>query len=166
MGKELVIKLLVKIIVMVSMSLLIMKQAHAKQFTEVEMEQVRKDVNLAFNGLVEAARKLDTKRYFDYFDHAKFVGLAADGSNWNSIEDFKKLIEPSFAMVERIESLSFPNVNISVIDANTAILVNEYQQTGVLNSGEPFAAAGGGTQVWSKSSGRWLLVSVSASNKP
>ncbi len=64
------------------------------------------------------------------------------------------------------QSLKFPNVNVSVIDDNTAILVNEFTQTVLLRNGTTYTASGGGTQVWSKRSGQWKLVSVSASNKP
>ncbi|WP_448564692.1 nuclear transport factor 2 family protein [Thalassotalea ganghwensis] len=128
-------------------------------------QQIEKEVMHAFNGLVEASSALDMQRYFDYFDQEKFVGLSANGINWNSIDDLKALIEPSFAMVDKIESLTFTNVQISVIDSNTVILVNEYEQSVVLASGDKVKGAGGGTQVWSKASGSWKLVSVSASNK-
>ena len=133
--------------------------------TDSTINKIELEIRESFNGLVEAANSLDTRRYFEFFDKEKFAGLSAHGTNWNSIEDFKALINPSFAMVEKIESLEFTNVHISVIDANTAVLVNEYEQSAQLKSGEIVKGAGGGVQVWSKASGNWKLVSVSASNK-
>ena len=133
--------------------------------TDSTINKIELEIRESFNGLVEAANSLDTRRYFEFFDKEKFAGLSANGTNWNSIEDFKALINPSFAMVEKIESLEFTNVYISVIDANTAVLVNEYEQNAQLKSGEIVKGAGGSVQVWSKASGNWKLVSVSASNK-
>mgnify|MGYP001943045101 FL=1 len=133
--------------------------------SEEVRNQVKKEVNQLFSQLVEASNALDAARYFEYIDADKFLGLNANGTNWNSIEDLKSLIYPSFDMVEKVEFLKFTNVQISVIDANTAILVNEYEQSILLKSGEVVKSAGGGTQVWSKASGNWKLVSVSASNK-
>ena len=133
---------------------------------EASFNQIEQEVQQSFKGLAEAVNAIDVKGYFAFFDHEKFVGLNADGTNWNSIEDLERLIYPSFELIQKVESLVFTNVRISVIDANTAILVNEYEQRVLLKSGELVDFAGGGTQVWSKASGRWKLVSVSASVKP
>lgn len=115
--------------------------------------------------MVAASKALDTTRYFEFIDDEKFIGLNADGTNLNSIIDLRKLIEPGFNAVEKIESLIFTNLRISVIDHNTAILVNEYAQIIILTDGAHYNSAGGGTQVWSKTSGKWLLVSISSSSK-
>lgn len=135
------------------------------ELSEQSISKIEKEVQQSFDGLVEAAKSLDTERYFEFIDGEKFVGLNADGTNWNSITDLKKLIEPGFNSIEKVESLIFTNVRISVIDSNTAILVNEYEQKVLLKGGMYFDAAGGGTQVWSKNSGKWLLVSISSSSK-
>lgn len=128
-------------------------------------ERVEREVLESFNLLVDSVRERDTNAYFDLFDQDKFVGLNSNGSNWNSIDDLKALIEPGFAAIDQVELLNFNNVKVSVIDENTAILINEYEQTIVLKSGDKTSSAGGGTQVWSKASGNWKLVSVSASQK-
>ena len=78
----------------------------------------------------------------------------------------EELIRSGFSMVEKNESLEFHNVKITVVDQNTAILINEYKQSMLLTSGDFIQLAGGGSQVWSKSSGEWKLVSISASDKP
>ena len=135
------------------------------RLSEESRNQIELEVRQSFAGLVDASKSLDTKRYFEYFDSEKFVGLNADGTNWNSIGGLKKLIEPAFNAIEKIESLEFTNIHVSVIDVNTAILVNEYEQSILLKSGALIRAAGGGAQVWSKVSGDWKLVSVSASSK-
>ncbi len=118
----------------------------------------------AFNELVAAANDLDIERYFASFNHEKFVGLNADGTIWQSVEDLRKVIGPGFASIEKIVSLDFSQVHVSVIDLNTAVLVNEFTQVMELQDGYEVTSQGGGAQVWSKSSGQWQLVSVSASN--
>jgi len=135
------------------------------KISEQSRFQIEQEIHQSFNGLAEASRLLDAERYFGYLDFDKFVGLNADGTNWNSINDLKALIGPSFDSIEKIESLNFTNVKVSVIDPNTAILVNEFEQSILLKSGEVVNSAGGGVQVWSKVSGNWKLVSVSASSK-
>ena len=127
---------------------------------------IKKEVLASFESLVKASKNLDSALYFDHFDTEKFVGLNSDGTNWNSINDLAPLITNGFEAIERITLLEFTNVKISVIDSYTAVLVNEYTQSIELKSGDVANAAGGGTQVWSKRSGKWKLVSVSASNKP
>ncbi|WP_196138714.1 nuclear transport factor 2 family protein [Aliikangiella sp. G2MR2-5] len=132
----------------------------------VELQkQIEREVRQSFDALVSASKALESKKYFDLIDAEKFIGLNADGSNWNSVDDLKALIEPGFNMVEKVDSIEFTNVKVSVIDQNTVILVNEYQQSLRLKNGEQYVDAGGGTQVWSKSTGKWLLVSISASSR-
>lgn len=145
-----------------------MQFVHAEgvQMSIENTREIEKEVRASFDGLAEAAKKIDIDGYFAFIDSEKFVGLNGDGTNWNSFAELKALIEPSFEALQRVESLVFTNVKISVIDANTAILINEYQQTVLLKTGQTYSGAGGGTQVWSKASGKWLLVSISASNKP
>lgn len=55
---------------------------------------------------------------------------------------------------------------MSVIDSYTAVLVNEFVQSMTLKDGSIINVSGGGSQVWSKRSGNWKIVSVSASDKP
>ena len=144
---------------MVALALTISPHAFAQS------DELKKEVLASFQSLVSAAKRLDTQRYFQHFDKEKFVGLSSDGTNWNSIEQFAPLINNGFTAVEKVVSLEFPNVKVSIIDDNTAILVNEFVQSTLLKNGQTIEYAGGGTQVWSKHSGQWKLVSVSASNK-
>ena len=127
---------------------------------------IEKEVNDAFNSLVLASKALDSDAYFKHFDKDKFVGLNSDGSNWNSISDLEPLIHSGFSAIDKVLTLEFTNVNISIIDSFTAILVNEYKQEIMLKDGTKVKLAGGGTQVWSKHTGSWKLVSISASNAP
>jgi len=136
------------------------------ELTEASKKQIEQEVHQAFNELVEISKSLDTQRYFQLVNAEKFVGLNVDGTNWNSIEDLKAVVETGFNLTAKIESLDFTNVRVSVIDHNNAILVNEYQQELLLKSGAKISDAGGGTQVWFKRDGNWKLVSVSASSKP
>src|SRR5688572_787408 len=123
-------------------------------------DSIKADVLRAFEGLVDASKALDPGRYLDYIDQEKFTGLGADGKVWHAFEDLEKLISAGFQMVRKIVSLEFSNVKVTVIDASTAILVNEYRQTLLLQNAETVQQAGGGTQVWSRSGNEWKLVSI------
>lgn len=127
--------------------------------------QIEKEVLLAFDALVDASTTLDTEAYFSLIDETKFVGLNSNGTNWNDISGLKRLIESGFAAIKKVKNLEFTNVRLSVIDDYTVVLVNEYNQTIELRDGSEHSVSGGGTQVWSKRSGSWLLVSISAANK-
>jgi hypothetical protein len=128
--------------------------------------EIESEVHQAFLGLVEASKALDADRYFAYFDKEKFTGSNADGTVFRSIKDLEMLIVPGFASVKSIISLEFHNVKITVINQTTVILVNEFKERVELKNGDVVEQAGAGTQVWSKTSGAWKLVSVSASDKP
>jgi hypothetical protein len=127
-------------------------------------EQLEAEVMGAFRGLVDASKALDASRYFDYIDKDKFTGLSAEGKAWHSFKDLEQLISTGFPMVERVVSLEFSNVKVTVINAATAILVNEYTQTIQLKNMDIVHQSGGGTQVWSRSGDTWKLVSISASD--
>lgn len=124
------------------------------------------EIRSAFSGLAEAAKAMDHKQYFAFFDQEAFTSLNADGSVFHSFEAFQDHFLTGVSHLSRYESLSFTNVKIDVIDAQTAILVNEYEAAVELSSGEKIIARGAGTQVWSKRSGTWKLVNISSNNKP
>lgn len=127
---------------------------------------VEREVLAAFGSLVEASQDLDAARYFSHFDADKFVGLNADGTVWQSLDDLEPMINEGFAAIATVTALVFDKVKVSVIDAQTAVLVNEFVQTIEFKHGGTAKYAGGGAQVWSKRSGAWKLVSISASNSP
>ncbi|WP_218420080.1 hypothetical protein [Alteromonas lipotrueae] len=100
-----------------------------------ENKQIKDEVLESFKSLVDASKKLDSALYFQHFDSDKFVGLNADGTNWNSIDELTPLIISGFNAIEKVTHLKFNNVNISIIDNFTAILVNEYVQSMILKMG-------------------------------
>lgn len=164
---EIIIKFIEKLIGVAFLAIVLISCSNEKmKLSEESKNNIKSEVRKSFEGLVEASKALDTKRYFEFIDEDKFSGLNADGTNWNSVDSLKVMIESGFNAVESIEFLEFTNVHITVIDLNTAILVNEYNQKILLKAGMSVNDAGGGTQVWSKTSGKWLLVSISASSKP
>jgi hypothetical protein len=130
----------------------------------INTKQAEAEVIDAFRGLVEASKSLDSNRYFGYFDKEKFTGLGADGRVWHSIKNLEDIILSGFPMVDKIVSLEFYNVKVTVINQSTAILVNEYQETILLKNKNIVKQSGGGVQVWSKSENGWKLVSISASD--
>jgi hypothetical protein len=130
------------------------------------LASIEAEVMAAFGGLVDASKALDASRYFDYVDKDKFTGLSAEGKVWHSFKDLEQLVSTGFQMIERIVSLEFSNVKVTVIHPSTAILVNEFKQTILLKDTSTIQQSGGGTQVWSKSGNAWKLVSISASDAP
>lgn len=128
--------------------------------------QIRTEVNTAFQGLAQASKSLDHAKYFSYFDTEKYTALNENGAVLHSFTAFKDMYEPQLAYLESYQNLDFNNVKIDVIDAFTAVLVNEYSATVTLTTGETVSAKGAGTQVWSKRTGTWKLVNVSSSAKP
>lgn len=134
--------------------------------TPTRESEIRTEVNNAFQGLADASKTLDHEKYFSYFDAEKYTALAENGTVLHSFDAFKEIYEPQLKYIENYQSLEFSNVKIDVINASTAILVNEYDATVTLTSGETVSASGAGTQVWSKRTGSWKLVNVSSSAKP
>jgi len=145
-------------------SLLITSGCRAENLSPSTTRQVEAEVMEAFRGLVEASRSLDANRYFGYFNKEKFTGLGADGKVWHSINNLEEIISTGFPAVEKIMSLEFRNVKVTVINQSTAILVNEYDETILLKNKNIVKQSGGGTQVWTKSERGWKLVSISASD--
>ena len=128
--------------------------------------EIYTEVNSAFQGLVDASKSLDHEKYFSYFDAEKYTTLNEDGTVLHSLDAFREMYLPQQKYIKSYQSLEFSNVKIDVIDASTAVLVNEYTASVTLTSGETVSAAGAGTQVWSKRTGTWKLVNVSSSLKP
>ena len=125
---------------------------------------VIREVRARFDGLADAARSLDTDVYLSFFDRTTFSSLNADGSVFGSLEPFADTYGASLEQVERYLDLDFGEVHVQPITRDVAILVNEYVASVQLKNGEVVQAAGGGTQVWSKVRGEWLLVNVSSSS--
>lgn len=128
-------------------------------------QKVEQEVLAAFKRLTQAAQSLDSEAYFQHFDATAFVGLNSDGTTWQSLDDLKTLVKPGFNALESVDALNFTKVKVSVLDQETALLVNEYEQSMTTKNGAKISHAGGGLQVWSKRSGQWQLVAVSASDK-
>ena len=132
---------------------------------ELSEDEIKNSVNLAFKGLAEAAKSSDVARYFEFFDKEKFTALNEDGTVTHSFGEFEKSYREQISSVENYQSLEFRNVKITVVNTDTAILVNEFRAEVVLKSGDVVTAEGAGTQVWAESDGNWKLVSVSSSSK-
>lgn len=127
---------------------------------------IKNEVNQAFEGLVDAAKSLDTDRYLGFFDKVNFTSLNEDGTVTHSFDLFAESFREQFGTVAGYNSLEFKNVKVTVLGQDSAILVNEYDANVNLKSGSSMAVAGGGTQVWSKTTGSWKLVNVSSSSRP
>lgn len=140
--------------------------ANAEEMGEALVKNIARDIQTAFEGLAQAAQALDHEAYLGFFDPKSFSSLNADGTVFHSREAFQSHYEAGVSALARYHSLTFRNVKIDVIDAHTAILVNEYEAAIELQSGEIVTARGAGTQVWSKRTGDWKLVSISSSAKP
>ncbi|WP_444996322.1 YybH family protein [Aliikangiella sp. IMCC44359] len=142
------------------------KVAYADEMTLKESESIKSEVMLSFKQLSDSVKAVNIDKYLSFFDQKKFTSLNENGTVYHSYTDFEKLIRQQLPMVKTYKHLVFKNVKVTVINPDTAILVNEYDSGVVLKSGEEFSVSGAGTQVWSKSKGGWLLVNVSSSMKP
>ena len=129
---------------------------------EFEAQAIR-EVRQRFEELAVAAKTLDVKLYMRFFDPRRFSGLNADGTTIASLADFEAQYRELTSQIESYVSLEFPKVRLTFVDERTVVLVNEYEATVLLVAGTEVAGSGAGAQVWSKSTGEWLLVSVSSS---
>lgn len=129
-------------------------------------EQVLSSVMSAFQELARSAEAMEHDRYFSFFDRQDFTALNADGSVLHTFHDFEIMFRNQISFVDRYLDLKFDNVKVSTVGPDVAILVNEYSARLLMKSGDTVLAEGAGTQVWSRSSGKWLLVNVSGSVKP
>ena len=127
--------------------------------------QLQNEVKHSFDEFARAAKTLDHERYFSFFDENNFSILNADGTTLSSFESFKDFYLPQLEHIEAYNYLKFDPVNINIIDAHNAILVNEFSAEVILKSGEKIVATGAGAQFWSKRTGEWKLVHVSDTAK-
>lgn len=123
--------------------------------------RITSEIELVFDELVAAAKSKDHDRYFSFFETNTFTALTTTGSTVPSFEAFRLIYEPQLGAVQSYKSLNFDPVHIRVIDANSAVLVNEYVAEVVLTSGEVVSASGAGAQFWSRRTGAWKLVHIS-----
>ncbi len=138
---------------------------HSLSIDRDAVQALENEVRGRFDSLVSAAQSLNTDVYFEHFDHEKFTSLNQDGTITPAFDIFQRDFLKGIEGVRRYRSLEFANVDVSIIDANTAILINEYVATIELKTGRVIDVAGAGNQVWHKSLGTWRLVSVSSSTK-
>lgn len=137
----------------------------APPMTKVDEDAIRDAITQSFDGLAKAVTSLNSDRYYEFFDSNKFTSLNEDGTVTHSFKEFQKTYDAQVPYIKEYKALEFSNVKITVVDKNTAILVNEYEVEVLLQSGDLVTAAGGGLQVWSNTTGEWKLVSVSSSPK-
>lgn len=126
---------------------------------------VEAQVTARFHSLVDAVRALDPAAYFSHFHQDLFTALNANGTVTHNFETFKQDYLAGTGAIIGYRNLEFSNVEVRVIDAQTVILVNEYEARVELEDGSLVDAAGAGSQVWHWSDGEWLLVSISSSIK-
>ena len=133
--------------------------------SETQELTIKKEVNTAFLQLIESAKSLNVENYLNHFDSNNFTGINGDGTIIRSLADFRKMYTEGMTHLKSYKSLEFPEVHITIINNFTAILVNEFDMVGISYTGDEFSASGAGTQIWSKKSGIWKLISVSGSHK-
>ena len=152
-----------KIIILTTAFMLTSGCATVKKNHTLNDAEIIKEVETAFNGLVEASMSLQLEPYLQYFDQEIFTSLNEDGTVYHSLKDFAKNYAIAIPNIAEYESLKFDNVKVSVIHPTVAILVNEFTAVVILNNGSRVTAKGAGTQVWRNRNGDWRLVHVSSS---
>ncbi|MEM1093539.1 MAG: nuclear transport factor 2 family protein [Bacteroidota bacterium] len=130
-----------------------------------EAQAIEAEVRQAFQGLVEAARSLETAPYLAYLARDGFTAQL-DGTVYSSYEAFSAMYAEQLPSIEAFLSLEFDNVQVSVLNRTTAVLVNEFTETIVLASGNTLNLAGGGGQVWTRVDADWKLIHISGSTRP
>ncbi|MCM8557753.1 YybH family protein [Sphingomicrobium sediminis] len=131
--------------------------------TADERAAIAGEVEARFESLVAAAERGDTNAYFAHFDGGTFTALNASGTVNTDFDLFRVDYLEASGAIEGYDALDFPKVEVRVLDRDTAVLVNEYQGRVRLGDGNVVAIAGGGQQVWQKTDGEWLMVSVGSS---
>lgn len=127
---------------------------------ETSLMPLETEIKTVFEALVDATVSKDLRGYYSFFDANAFSAISSDGSIIPTFEAFRVTYEPHLAAVQRYESLEFQAVEIRIINAETAILTNEFRAELVLVSGEHVSASGAGVQVWVKRGDRWKLAHV------
>ncbi|MEO1028680.1 MAG: hypothetical protein AAFX02_06435 [Pseudomonadota bacterium] len=112
--------------------------------------EIEDQISARFESLAATARAGAFEQYLSHMDRDAISTLNADGSTFVSLDEFRSAYAPQFNLIEAYNYLNFDPVRIEIIDANTAILINEYVAKLVLKSGETITASGAGAQVWSK----------------
>ena len=133
---------------------------------EFDASAIESEILKRFEELVAVSKSLDVDKYLEFFDAEKFTALNENGTVTHRFSAFSQNIRRNFAGFKGYKTIEFTNVKVAVLDANTAILVNEFQATVILNNNNEISVGGAGTQVWQKAEGQWLLVNVSSSPKP
>jgi len=130
-----------------------------------EAQAIEAEVRQAFQGLVEAARSLEAAPYLAYLARDGFTAQL-DGIVFPSYEAFSMMYSEQLPSIEAFLSLEFDNVQVSLLNRTTAVLVNTFTETIVLASGDTLDLAGGGSQVWTRTGAGWKLVHISGSTRP
>ncbi|MEM6646206.1 MAG: nuclear transport factor 2 family protein [Bacteroidota bacterium] len=130
-----------------------------------EAQAIEAEVRQAFQGLVEAARSLEAAPYLAYLARDGFTAQL-DGTVFASYNAFSAMYTEQLPSIEAILSLEFDNVQVSVLNRTTAVLVNAFTETIVLASGDTLDLAGGGSQVWTRVDAGWKLIHISGSTRP
>ena len=134
--------------------------------SELSREQrdvIASEVEARFDSLVTAVERGDTLAYFAHFDDRAFTSLNASGTVTTDFDLFRVDYLEGAGAIAGYQSLDFPVKDIRVLDADTAVLVNEYQGRVRLTDGSVVDIAGAGQQVWQKMGDTWMLVSVGSS---
>lgn len=153
------------ILLAIAAALLAACQSHVSANEHDTQDRVEAEVREAFDELATAARNLDHERYFSFLEEDKFSILNVDGTTTHSLEMFRQDFLTQVDAISAYTSLEFDPVVVTVLNAETAILLNEYSANLTLKSGATVSASGAGAQVWSKQSGRWKLVHISNAQK-
>jgi hypothetical protein len=130
-----------------------------------DKKHIEEQILNQFERLVETAKSLDHESYMKFFDSSKLTSFNDDGTITEDFNAFSIMIEKGFSGFKRYKTLEFNTVKISVIDINTAILMNEYNAVVILKNNEAFPVAGAGTQVWNLSNGQWKIVHVTSNHR-
>jgi len=121
--------------------------------------RVEDEVRQAFDNLTQASRTLNHDRFLAHFEPEGF-SIVINGETRFDFDEFSEFYLTQSTQIERIDTLNFDLVHITVLNPNSAILLNHYTQTLQLKSGEMIEASGSGTQIWVRRGDNWKIIHV------
>lgn len=128
--------------------------------SSAEEAQVRVEVEQAFDSLIAAAKTLEVAPYLAHFDEQDFTAML-EGEVLLSFDELEAMYTAQAPALKAYISLEFDKVQVTVIDRNVAVLVNEFTETIVLATGDTLDISGAGSQVWVRKVSDWKLINIS-----
>lgn len=112
-----------------------------------------------FHNMVEDAIRLDVDAVLEHFQPEGYSAALA-GTLYRDYDSWAPVYRRDLGAVARIDHLEFPEVSVHTINTDTILLLNTYEETITLRSGEQVDLSGYGTQIWTRVGGVWRMIHI------